>query len=100
MRSIPAMMRSLLGVKTKKIRVLGLVVFTGKDLSPNDLFAWLVDTGRKIDSVDETRKDISEYLEVVSSQRIGDVVMIDRKDGRIVMLKTDSRRTTKHTPLP
>ncbi len=79
---------------------MGLVVFTGKDLSPNDVFAKLVDTGRKIESVDGALKDISEYLEALSAQRIGDVVTIDRKDGRIMLVKTDIRPTTKRAPLP
>lgn len=91
---------NLLGLKTRKIHAMGLVVFTGKDLSPNDVFAKLVDTGRKIESVDGALKDISEYLEALSAQRIGDVVTIDRKDGRIMLVKTDIRPTTKRAPLP
>ena len=89
-----------LGLKTNKIHTMGLVIFTGKDLSPNDLFARLVETGRKIDSVDGTFKNIVEYLESLILQRIGDVCTIVRKDSRVVLVQTDCRSPSKRVPLP
>ena len=91
---------SLFGLKTKKVHEMGMVVYTGKDLSPNDVFARLVDTGRKITSVDNVLKTISDYLEALRIQRIGDVVTIGRKDGRIVLLKTDIRPAIRRGVLP
>ena len=90
----------LFGLKSQKIQSMGLVVFSGKELSPNDVFARIVDTGRQIESVDTLLADISEYLAALKNQRIGDVVTIDRKDDRVTLIRTDFRPTSKRVPLP
>ncbi len=66
-----------------------MVIFTGKELRPNDLFARLVATGRKIESVDATMKNLAEYLAEVKNHRIGDIVKVERHGERLVLSKTD-----------
>jgi len=90
----------LLGLKSRKVHSMGLVVFTGKELSPNEVFARIVDTGRKIESVDTLFADVSDYLTALTNQRIGDVVTIDRKDGCLALVRTNFRPTSKRIPLP
>jgi len=90
----------LFGLKSKRVQPMGLVVFTGKELSPNDVFARLVDTGRPVESFAAALKDISEYLTALKEQRVGDVVAVDRQNGAVTLLKVEFRFTSKRTPLP
>jgi O-acetyl-ADP-ribose deacetylase len=78
----------LFGIKSKKAIQLGMVIFTGKELRPNDLFARLVDTGRKIESVDAAMKDLAEYLAEVKNHRVGDIVKIERHGERVALVNT------------
>ena len=87
-----------LGLKTKKIYQMGMVVYTGVDLFPEDIFSELVDTGVKINNVDETIKNITEYLEALREQRIGSVVTVDKKDNRIMLIKTDIKPFLSERP--
>lgn len=90
----------LFGIKSRKIQPLGLVVFTGRDLLPNDVFARLVDSGRKIESVDSVLLDMSDYLVALKDQRIGDIVKVDRQNGRVILTKIDVRPNSKRVSLP
>lgn len=65
-----------IGLKSKKVVQFGTVVFVGRELSANDVFARLVDTGRKIESVSKCLADLETYLQAVSSQRLGDVLVV------------------------
>jgi hypothetical protein len=48
----------LVGLKSKKTAVSGLMVYLGKEIKANDLFAKLVDTGRRIESVEQTLRTL------------------------------------------
>lgn len=54
-----------------------MMVFVGREVSANDLFAKLVDAGRQIESVDETFEILSQYVDSLGSFRIGNVVSIE-----------------------
>lgn len=66
----------LLGVRTKKIATSGLMIHVGQEITVNDLFKELVDTGRKIESVDQTLKTLTAYVQHLEGFKIGNVVTI------------------------
>ncbi len=45
------------------------------------MFAKLVDSGRKIESVDQTMANLAAYVQQLGSFKIGNVLSIVRKDG-------------------
>jgi len=59
----------------------GLVIFTGRTVTSNDVFAKLVDSGRKIVSVDETLADFEAYVEQLGSFNIGNVLELKRNEN-------------------
>jgi len=65
-----------IGVKSRKSADLGMMVYVGRDVTMNDLFAKLVDTGRKIASVDGTDKGIETYLRMLQDHKIGNILSI------------------------
>ena len=65
-----------IGVKSRKPADLGMMVYVGRDVTMNDLFAKLVDTGRKIASVDGTVKGIEAYLRMLQDHKIGNILSI------------------------
>jgi hypothetical protein len=54
-----------------------LMVFVGREISANDLFARLVETGLQIESVHETFGILSQFVDSLRSFRIGNVVSIE-----------------------
>lgn len=67
----------LLGLKSGKLHKYGLVVFVGRDFTANDLFAKLVDAGRKVESVDRVLAELGAYLGMVKVRRIGEVLSVE-----------------------
>ncbi|MFM7163415.1 MAG: hypothetical protein ACKO3P_23945, partial [Planctomycetaceae bacterium] len=55
--------RVFLGLKSGKVAALGMMVFIGRSITENDLFAKLVDSGALIPNVDETLALLRSYLE-------------------------------------
>ena len=70
------------GTKSKRTVTLGMVVFVGREVTMNDVFARLVDSGRKIPAVAETLDVISNYLSQVSGLKIGQVVQVSGDASR------------------
>jgi hypothetical protein len=70
-----------LGLKSRCAYKSGCMVFLGKEITEKDIFAKLVDTGRKIESVDKTLKTIASYIQQLESFKIGNVVGITSKSG-------------------
>lgn len=66
----------LIGVKGRKPADLGMMVYVGRDVTMNDLFAKLVETGRKIVSVDGTIKGIEAYLRMLQDHKIGNILSV------------------------
>jgi hypothetical protein len=88
------------GLKSKKPSRHGMVVFVGQELGARDLFARLVDTGRKISSVDQCLNDLEIYLRCVSTIRLGDVLAIERQGSDLVLVPTGLRPETETVPIP
>jgi hypothetical protein len=67
----------LLGLKSNMPVALGLMVYLGREITVNDLFAKLVDTGRKLPDVDSTLKYLEAYLKKLQDYKIGNVLTVD-----------------------
>jgi hypothetical protein len=64
------------GLTTGRPAMYGMMVFLGRSVSTNDLFAKLVDSGTKIDDVQVTIATISMYLDAIQAFKIGNIVAI------------------------
>jgi hypothetical protein len=65
--------RVLRGLKSGKDAAFGMMVFVGRSITENDLFAKLVDSGAVIEDVDETLALLRSYLEALQTLKIGNV---------------------------
>lgn len=65
-----------LGLKSSKDFTYGLMVFVGRAVSDNDLFAKLVDSGVAIENVELTLLCLRQYVSQLQSLKIGNVVRI------------------------
>lgn len=90
------------GTKSKQCLALGMVVFVGVEVTINDLFARLVDSGRIIPCVAETLTLISTYLSQVSVLGIGQVVQITAdasgKGFSLKVVPVPKRENKRHLP--
>jgi len=69
------------GLKSGRDYSHGMMVFVGRAISENDLFAKLVDSGAFINNVDETLASLRSYIDQLQTLRIGNVVRIAPGDG-------------------
>ena len=65
------------GLRSRKASTLGVMVYVGKEVTVNDLFAKLVDTGRKIPNVDLTVSMLADFVSRLDEHKIGNVVAIE-----------------------
>lgn len=66
-----------LGLKSKKPIDTGLMVYVGKEIKVNDLFANLVDIGQKIQNVELTLQTLENYIQRLQDFRIGNLLGIE-----------------------
>jgi len=82
------------GLKSGKDCVYGMMVFLGRAISENDLFAKLVDSGAIINSVDSTLATLRNYIDQLQTLKLGNVVRIvpdtDASFGLELVSKTPS----------
>lgn len=71
----------LLGLKSKKNRQLGLVVYTGRAVSEKDLFARIVDLGLLIPSVDKAMDLLRLYNDAMRSLKSGSIVRLHVRES-------------------
>ena len=93
----------LLGLKSGKLHDYGLVVFLGRDVTVNDLFAKLVDTGREVENVDRIVAELGAYLGMVKERRIGEVLSVEATPGEAIgfaLRKTDVKASSAGKKLP
>jgi hypothetical protein len=64
------------GLKNGQAYEFGRMVYIGKPITENDLFAKLVDSGAVISSVDDTLCLLRSYVEGLQSLKIGNVARI------------------------
>lgn len=63
-----------LGTRSKKTFRYGMVILTNRAVTENDLFAKLVDTGRKVPNVADTLDTLAKFLDAMKTVKIGNVV--------------------------
>ncbi len=68
-------------LKSKSLKPYGLLVFLGRAITENDLFAKLVDSRALIDDVPGTLNLLANYLELLQAFKIGNVVRIEGSDA-------------------
>lgn len=73
----------LTGLKTKKYYDAALVVYVGKEITENDVFAKLVDAGFIFSSVDRQLEVLRESLDVIKTTKIGSMLEIRENKLRI-----------------
>ncbi len=67
----------LIGVKSKRPAASGLMVYVGKNINANDLFKKLVDTGRRIEDVEQALRILENYVQQLQDFRIGNILSVE-----------------------
>ncbi len=84
------------GIESGKSSQYGLMAFIGRDITANDIFAKLVDSGQKIDSVDAVLASITEFLEQLQQFKVGNIIGISYSDdGEGFSLVKEANRLPK-----
>lgn len=65
-----------LGLKSKKDFSHGMMVYVGRTITENDIFAKLVDSGAYIENVEETMACLGSFVTQLQSLKIGNVVQL------------------------
>ena len=65
------------GLKSGNHYKYGAVSYVGRKVSVHDVFAKLVDSGQRIENVDETIKMIESYILMLQDYRIGNVLTVE-----------------------
>jgi hypothetical protein len=67
----------LYGLRSRAKREQGLMVYIGKSITVNDVFAKLVDSGRKIENVAQTLAALEAYLRMLQDFKIGNILTVE-----------------------
>ncbi len=67
---------TLVSLNTGREYQYGRVVFVGQNITDNDLFAKLVDSGRKVPNVADTLNTLGKFLDAMKTVKIGNVVEV------------------------
>lgn len=74
-------------LQSGKTWALGMVVLKGGGIDKNDLFKEIVDSGKKIESVQTLLEYLEEYLTQVSKFKIGDFVGVQINGNEFQLIK-------------
>ena len=87
----------LTGSQTENEYDYGMVVIKGGGITEIDLFALVVDSGAKIDSVEFLQNSLIEYLEEVKNFKIGNIIKINDsiQSNKISLIKYLNRTSSK-----
>jgi hypothetical protein len=66
-----------LGLRSGKPVDTGLMVYVGKEIKASDLFAKLVDTGKRIENVELTLRALEHYIQKLQDFRIGNLLGLE-----------------------
>lgn len=91
------------GLKSRRCYPYGAVSYLGKDITMNDVFAKLVDSGQKIESVERTVKMLEYYLTALQDYKIGNIIGIEPSSEEpcgFRLKKVADRPPTETKPLP
>ena len=102
---IPALQdeyQSFFGLKSRNNCTYAALTYTGQEITTNDVFARLVDSGQKIESVDQTVQMLEAYLQMLQEYRIGNVLAIESipDEPGFKLKKIANRPTSTHKKLP
>ncbi|MEJ1414892.1 MAG: hypothetical protein RPU90_15210 [Candidatus Sedimenticola sp. (ex Thyasira tokunagai)] len=91
------------GLSSGKYFEYGMAVMTGKVVTVNDVFAKLVDSGCKVESVDETLESIGNYFELLKAFKISNVLRLVEDSSSpfgVGLEKTSFKPSAKRRGLP
>jgi hypothetical protein len=75
-----------LGTRSGRTVRYGMVVLTSQAITENDLFAKLVDTGRRITNVADTLQVLTRFLDAMKSVKIGNIVELSGGNNDTISL--------------
>lgn len=78
---------SFLEISKGKEWFAGMVVYTGIEITKHDVFAKIVDSGKKIKSVNDLLVNLEEYLNQITLFKIGDIVGIKPAGNGFELIK-------------
>ena len=73
----------------------GMVVFVGREVSKNDIFAKIIDSRKKIKSVSNTLELIQKYINQVKQYKIGDILAIKSSSDGFELIKLERPKRPK-----
>lgn len=73
--------QEFLGLKSGKQHALGMMIFLGRSVTENDLFAKLVDSGTFVPDVDATLALLRSYIDQIKTMKIGNIVRLATSDA-------------------
>lgn len=74
-------------IKTGKEWFYGYVVYVGIELSKNEVYAKIVDSGKKIASVEFLLDSLDDYLKQLNECKIGEIVRIKSTNNGFKLTK-------------
>lgn len=69
----------LWGLKSNQPSERGMMVYTGREVTVNDVFAKLVNSGRKIDNVSQTLNCLEAYITMLQEFKIGNILAVEQR---------------------
>ena len=90
----PPVRHVFVGIDSGKYAEFGVICYTGKDVTANDLFARYVDNRAKIPDVGHALEVFNEFLRQLTAFRVGNVLSI-RYGDRAFQLALEHQRPPK-----
>jgi len=90
------------GLRSKRIRKSGRMVYLGQEITENDVFARLVDSGRKIENVEPTLKVLADYVQQLGNFKISNIITVVPKgtESGFELVKVTEMPKITPRPLP
>ncbi len=81
-------------IKTGKEWKFGIVILTS-EINENDIFKKIVDSGKKIESVDKLRNSLKDYVLQMPTFKIGNVLKLNENETKVEFVIEFQRLTKK-----
>ena len=85
---------TLRGIKTGKEWEFGMIILTS-EINENDIFRNIIDSGKKIESVDVLLKTLKEYVYELPKYRIGNILKLNTELNHVDFIVEYQRLTRK-----
>lgn len=91
-----------IGIKSGKKYSYGAVSYIGKEISEKEVFAKLVDSGRKIESVDQALAMLTAYIQQLQGFKIGNIIAVVLKSDApgFELIKVAELAKSESIPIP